>query len=344
MKVIMGAIKEFNDDALMLAGQLGAKGFHFNTPPIAANDEDFWTVRALKWLKEYTEKFGLSLDMIENVPIRFLDKIIMGLPGRDEQIENYIKILHNMGKVGIPVLGHHFCPTWAWRTTVSKPYRCGATVSAYNKADENKAPNAYAVSRHHMINMENKDNPPTSDDLWNNFTYFIKAVIPEAEKAGVKLITHPSDPPLPVVAGVERIFISKEDYLKAEKIADNPAWGINLCMGTFSQLGGEEYVLDMIREFAPRKRIHMVHFRDVQGTVDNFSECFLGEGRYNPCKVMRELAKYNYDGLVLDDHVPYLTNDTRWGHTSRAYEFGYINGMASMMKYDDETNIFADSE
>ena len=89
MKVIMGAIKEFNDDALMLAGQLGAKGFHFNTPPIAENDEKYWTVRALKWLKEYTEKFGLTLDMIENVPIRFFDKIIMGLPGRDEQIENF---------------------------------------------------------------------------------------------------------------------------------------------------------------------------------------------------------------------------------------------------------------
>ena len=84
----------------MLAGQLGAKGFHFNTPPIAENDEKYWTVRALKWLKEYTEKFGLTLDMIENVPIRFLDKIIMGLPGRDEQIENYIKN-HEEGKIPI---------------------------------------------------------------------------------------------------------------------------------------------------------------------------------------------------------------------------------------------------
>lgn len=335
MKVIMGAIKEFNDDALMLAKQLGAEGFHFNTPPIAADDENYWTETALKWLKDYTNKFGLRLEMIENVPIRFLDKIIMGTPGRDEQIENYIKILHNMGKAGIPILGHHFCPTWAWRTSITKPYRGGATVSAYDRAIEDTVPNAYAVSKYHMITMD-KDAPvPTSADLWKNFEYFIKAVIPEAEKAKVKLITHPSDPPLPVVAGVERIFISKEDFLKAEKIADSPAWGINFCMGTFSQLGGEEYVLDMIREFVPRQRIHMVHFRDVQGTVENFSECFLGEGRYNPCRVLRELEKNGYDGLILDDHVPYLTNDTRWGHTSRAYEFGYITGMSAMMKYDN---------
>ncbi len=333
MKIILGAIKEFNDDALMMAKQLGAEGFHFNTPPIATNDENFWTVRALKWLKEYTEKFGLKLEMIENVPIRFLDKVIMGLPGRDEQIENYIKTLHNMGEVGIPILGHHFCPTWAWRTSITHPYRGGATVSAYDKSMENKVPNAYAVSKYHMITMGEDVVPPTAEKLWDNFTYFIKAVIPEAEKAGVKLITHPSDPPLEKVAGVERIFISKEDFLKAEKIAKNPAWGINFCMGTFSQKGGEECVLDMIHEFVPKNRIHMVHFRDVQGILENFSECYLGEGRYNPSKIMCALYDHGYRGLMLDDHVPYLTNDTRWGHTSRAFEFGFIRGMANMMEY-----------
>ena len=329
MKIIMGAIKEFNDDALMLARQLGSKGFHFNTPPIASTDEKYWTVRSLKWLREYTEKFGLSLEMIENVPIRFFDKIIMGLPGRDEQIENYIKTLHNMGEVGIPILGHHFCPTWAWRTSISKPYRGFATVSAYDRSVEDKVPNAYTVSRQHMITMGDDIIPPTADDLWKNFEYFIKAVIPEAERAGVRLITHPSDPPLRVVAGVERIFISKEDFLRAEKIADNPAWGINFCMGTFSQLGGEECVVDMLREFVPKKRVGMVHFRDVQGTVENFSECYLGDGRMNPARIMRELYENGYDGLLLDDHVPYLANDTRWGHTSRAYEFGYITGLAA---------------
>lgn len=333
MKIILGAIKEFNDDALLLAKQLGSEGFHFNTPPIATNDEKHWTVRALTWLKEYTEKFGLKLEMIENVPIRFFDKIIMGLPGRDEQIENYIKTLHNMGEVGIPILGHHFCPTWAWRTSITHPYRGGATVSAYDKSMEDKVPNAYAVSKYHMITMGEDVVPPTAEKLWENFTYFIKAVIPEAEKAGVKLITHPSDPPLEKVAGVERIFISKEDFIKAEKIADNPAWGINFCMGTFSQKGGEEYVLDMIREFVPKNRIHMVHFRDVQGTAECFSECYLGEGRYNPSKIMEALYKYGYRGLMLDDHVPYLTGDTRWGHMSRAFEFGFIRGMANMLEY-----------
>jgi len=333
MKIILGAIKEFDDDALMMARQLGCEGFHFNTPPIATEDEDFWTVRALKWLKEYTQKFELKLEMIENVPIRFFDKIILGTPGRDEQIENYIKTLYNMGEVGIPILGHHFCPTWAWRTSVREPYRGGALVSSYDRTLEAKGINAYAQSKNHMIAFDENEPPLTQEKLWENFTYFMKAVIPEAQKAGVKLITHPSDPPLETVAGVPRIFISQEDFERAEKIADNEAWGINFCMGTFSQLGGEECVMNMIKRFAPGNRIHMVHFRDVQGTVEKFKECFLGEGNYDPAKVLFALKEYGYEGLVLDDHVPFLTGDTRWGHTSRAYVHGYIKGLECMMNY-----------
>jgi len=110
-------------------------------------------------------------------------------------------------------------------------------------------------------------------------------------------------------------------------IANNEAWGINFCMGTFSQLGGEECVLDMIDRFMPRNKIHMIHFRDVQGQVEKFKECFLGDGNYNPSKVMRKLIEYGYDGLILDDHVPYLTGDSRWGHISRAYTYGYLKGL-----------------
>ena len=34
---------------------------------------------------------------------------------------------------------------------------------------------------------------------------------------------------------------------------------------------------------------------------------------------------------MLDDHVPFLTSDTRWGHTARAYTFGYLKGLTKML-------------
>jgi mannonate dehydratase len=338
MKIILGAIKEFNDDALLMAKQLGCDGFHFNTPPIATNDEDFWTIRALTWLKEYTEKFDLKLEMIENVPIRFFQSIMLGSKDRDEKIENYAKTIRNMGEVGIPILGHHFCPTWAWRTSITEPTRGGAKASAFNAKLAKSGVNAYAVSAQHMAQFKDGENIPTAEDLWKNYEYFIKAVAPIAEKAGVKLIVHPSDPPVKNLAGVDRIFICKEDFIRAEKLANSNAWGINFCMGTFSQLGGEQAVMEMIEEFVPRDKIHMIHFRDVQGTIEDFKECFLGDGRYDPAKIMYALKKYGYKGLILDDHVPFINNDTRWGHTARANALGYLRGMQKMMDFAIDKN------
>ena len=333
MKIILGAIKEFNDDALLMARQLGSEGFHFNTPPIATSDEDYWTVRALKWLKEYTEKFELKLEMIENVPIRFFEAIMLGTKDRDEKIENYIKTIRNMGEVGIPILGHHFCPTWAWRTSISTPTRGGAKATSYNSKLAESGINAYAISAQHMAKFKDGTELPTRESLWKNYEYFIKAVLPEAERVGVKLIAHPSDPPVKKLAGVERIFISQEDFELADDMTKSDAWGINFCMGTFSQLGGEEAVLGMIKRFVPKNKIHMVHFRDVQGTIDDFCECFPGDGRYNPAKIMHALYKNGYNGLMLDDHVPFINNDTRWGHTARANVFGYLRGLEKMMEF-----------
>lgn len=334
MKILFGALKEFNDDAMLMANLMGSEGIHFNTPPIATNDENFWTESSLRWLKEYGKRFQLKVEMIENVPVRFIDKIFLGTEGRDEQIENYIKTIKNMGKVGIPLLGHHFCPTWVWRTSSDYPYSLGAGVTAFDKSLIGKVKNATKSSALHKLELPDGETF-TRERLWNNFAYFMNAVLPEAEKSGVRLITHPSDPPIKKIAGAERIFISKEDYLKAENITNSDAWGINLCIGCFSQLGGEDSVLDMIRTFVPKGKVSMVHLRDVQGTIDCFNECLLGKGRFNPAKVLIELKKCGYEGLVMEDHVPFLAGDTRWGHTTRAYQNGYIQGLRAMLDYLD---------
>ena len=112
-------------------------------------------------------------------------------------------------------------------------------------------------------------------------------------------------------------------------------WGLNLCLGCFSQLGGEPYVLDMIDTFVPRGKVSIVHLRDVQGTIERFQECFLGDGNYDPAKVLTRLKRCGYNGIVIDDHVPFLTDDTRWGRTARAFENGYIQGMKAMLDYLD---------
>lgn len=323
MRAIFGALKEFNDDAMLMAKQLGSDGIHFNTPPIPG--EKTWEQDALQYLIDYSAKFDLKVEMIENVPIRFYDKVLLGQPGRDEQIENYINIIRNMGKVGIPILGHHFCPNWAWRTTLTEKGRGGANVAAYDKSKESNG-NAYIYP--YITDAVF----PDREKLWENYTYFIQAVLPAAEESGVVLAIHPSDPPLPVVDGKSRIFISLDDFKRGEKITNSDAWKVNLCLGCFSQLGGEDAALEAIRYLGSRNKIAMVHLRDVQGTGECFKECFLGEGNCDPARLLRALRDVGYDGCLMDDHVPYIINATRWGHTARANANGYIRGMLQMME------------
>ena len=323
MQAIFGALKEFNDDAMLMAKQLGSDGIHFNTPPIPGAKT--WDQDALQYLIDYSAKFDLKVEMIENVPIRFYDKVLLGLPGRDEQIENYINIIRNMGKVGIPILGHHFCPNWAWRTTLTEKGRGGSNVAAYDKSKEANG-NAYIYP--YITDAEF----PDREGLWANYTYFIKAVLPAAEESGVVLAIHPSDPPLPEVDGKSRIFISLDDFKYGEQITNSDAWKVNLCLGCFSQINGEESALEAIHYLGQRDKIAMVHLRDVQGTGECFKECLLGEGNYDPAKLIMALHEVGYDGCIMDDHVPYIVNATRWGHTARANAHGYIRGMIRMME------------
>jgi mannonate dehydratase len=66
----------------------------------------------------------------------------------------------------------------------------------------------------------------TKDEIWANYTYFIKQVVPVAEEAGVRIGIHPDDPPVPVLAGVPRcIFGNFEGYKRAMEIAQQSQRG-----------------------------------------------------------------------------------------------------------------------
>ncbi len=78
-------------------------------------------------------------------------------------------------------------------------------------------------------------------------------------------------------------------------------------------------------------KILYVHFRDVQGTVPQFAECFLGEGNFRPPTVIRALHRVGFDGFLLDDHVPFMVDDTQYGHRGRAHAIGYLQGLLDML-------------
>jgi mannonate dehydratase len=104
-------------------------------------------------------------------------------------------------------------------------------------------------------------------------------------------------------------------------------------MGCWSEMRAGAGVLDAIEYFGSRGKIFYVHFRDVQGGADNFQECFLGEGNWDPAEIMLLLRRNGFDGFLLDDHVPHMDDDTPWGHRARAHAIGYMQGLLNMLDY-----------
>ena len=332
---------ELSDENLQFARQLGLTSVRSGTPWRWLPGEHRWEYEDLRALRERVESFGLTYEAIENVPQHFFDKVMLGLPGRDEQIAHYCATIRNMGRAGIPILGYHFMPNAVWRTSRTTPGRGGAAVTSFDMALVGQtAPGAQRAFVQNVSPAIDEmwgavdELVVTEEQMWANYAYFLRAVLPVAEESGVRLALHPDDPPVPQLAGVARIFISVENFKRAHAMSDgSPAWGLDLCLGCCSEMpGGAANVKSMIEFFGPKGRIFYIHFRDVQGTVPTFAECFIGEGNYNAAEMMLLLKRSGFTGFLLDDHVPHVVDDTPWGHRGRAHAIGYMQGLLAMME------------
>jgi mannonate dehydratase len=312
MRLAIGLPSRAGDDDLTYARQLGCEGVVLATPASLPGDQG-WEYEDLLRLRQQVESHELRLEAIQNMPPSFLDKIRLGLPGRDEQIEHVRATIRNLGRAGVPILGYNWRPNQLYRTG-TKPTRGGAIVTTFDARLARDLPLSHGRAY-------------SADEMWANYEYFLKAVLPVAEEAGVRLALHPDDPPGQTIGGVARIFGSFEAFERASRLVESPSWALLFCVGCWSEMGGEANVLRGIRHFGPRHQIAYVHFRDVQGVGDEFAECFIGEGNLNVTTVLRALKDVGFDGCLIDDHVPQLLGDDGWHPRGRAYSTGYLAGL-----------------
>ena len=318
IRVAIGQFNELSHERLTFAQQIGASGVLLNTPVLPGDQR--WETHDLQWLRRRCDQYGLRLEALENVPTSFYDRAMLGLDGRDQQIANYQATIRNMGEAGIPILGYHWMPNSVWRTPSVKG-RGGAIVTAFDIAQIDSAPLVAGVRKHPLLG----DRELSAEQMWDNYQYFMERVLPVAEAAGVTLALHPDDPPVPMLGGIARLFGSFEGFRRAVETFASPRHGLDFCMGCWSEMGPG--AIEAIRYFGARGKIVYVHFRDVQGHVPVFQECFLGEGNLDLVAAMRALKEVGFSGFIIDDHVPQLIDDTGWGHRGRAHATGYIMGL-----------------
>ena len=342
IRIAVGQFHELTDERLRFAAQIGATGLQMNNPTLPGDKR--WEEADIRALVDRVKAFGLKFEAIENVPTHFYHLAMLGLDGRDEQIENYQATIRAVARAGIPVLGYHFMPNSVWTTDRNATTRGGAVARRFDMSVvEANAGNLdllrsfmpTTLGRASSMPLFGKDGPVVTEaQMWANYEYFIKAVLPVAEAEGLRLALHPDDPPVPMLGGVARLFWRPEGFKRAFELAGNSeAWALDLCLGCCSEMtGGKANVREMIEYFGPSGALAYIHFRDVQGTVPDFTECFIGDGNYDPAEVMELLVKNGFDGILLDDHVPKMDGDSDWNHRGRAHAIGYMQGLLRMVQ------------
>jgi mannonate dehydratase len=279
--------------------------------------ERSWSRDAIARLQATYEAAGFELTAIEDTPP--LDRVRLGMPGREEQLDAFCEQVRAMGEAGIPTLCYNWVPVYSWaRTGLAVAERGGALTTEYDHAAMSAAPERPEAGL------------ATEAALWENFEYFLRRVVPVAEEAGVQLALHPDDPPISPVRGLGRIMRSVDAFRRVLELVPSPANGITLCQGNFALMTDD--LPAVIREFGSAGAIKFVHFRDVRGTPSHFAETFHDNGPTDMLACMRAYEDVGFDGALRPDHVPTLYGESNdkpgYAILGRLFAVGYIRGLS----------------
>jgi mannonate dehydratase len=278
-----------------------------------------WDFAPLQRMKDRYGAAGFELRVIEARPP--LNRAKRGLPGRDEEIATVATLIESMGRLGVPVWCYEWMTDFNWvRTNMATPSRGGSVVTSFDLRD---------------VPEDLTAGPPISEEeLWANLEYFLKAVLPVAEKAGVRLSMHPDDPPLSPIRGIGRIMRSLENFQRLVELVPSPMNTITLCQGNFTLMTDD--LPAAIRRFG--RKISFVHFRDVRGVPEKFEETWHDAGKTDMLACMRAYREIGFEGVLRPDHVPTVEGDSNdnagYSAFGRLYAIGYIRGLREAVYRD----------
>jgi mannonate dehydratase len=301
-KLCMGGSTNPDEAEIRKIKQLGITHVITGAEPIP------WKVKDLRRMVNRYERAGVK---IQDTYISGFDKAINGEKGRDKQIEDVKKSIRAAGKVGLPVLEYN----WYAHRLMEGYYEVeGRGGAGYTAFDYSRAKNLPLLEGEKVL---------SAGELWNNYTYFLKKVIPVAEKAGVRMAVHPNDPPAPKTrGGSAQILTTFHDFKRLINIVDSPSNGMTGHPGYYNELGIDG--LKVLRYLGHRDRINHLHYRNTRMFVPHkkYWEVFPDNGQVDMFTAMREIIRLGYTRGIIAEHPRALD-----------YDREHKNGITGQYKY-----------
>ena len=311
MRVQQGVSSSCTDDQLLFIRQQGIRHV------FALFEDQHTDYDSVMRFVERVRKFNLTITDAGNTHLYKNPQFHLGLSERDRAIEEYNRFNRVLAKAGIPIV----YMTWEPNQVLSTAYR----VSDHTQG---------AVGR--IVDIEEMKKRPfthgrqyTEEEIWENFRYWLDRVLPVCEEEGLTIALHPNDPPMDCLVGIPNLIHSADCYKKAFAMAnDSPRLGMKMCFGCWLE-GGEAFgdLLSDIAYFVDRKKVLIVHFRNVSSPMPYFEETLLEDGYMNMYEAMKQLVRHDYDGLIHVDHVPEYVESCGGKNASMAYSTGYMKGL-----------------
>jgi mannonate dehydratase len=300
-KICLGVRPDLDEAGMRQLKQIGVDYVLSGGPTIPWEEAD---------IRGRMERFKAGGLTVCNLMISGFNDVIWGRPGADAQIENIIKSIRAAGKAGLPVIEYNF---YAHRLTEGYKEeigRAGAGYTAYDYELSKNLPPREGVGTH------------TRAEQLKGAERFLKAIVPEAEKANVRLALHPNDPPVPLSRGSEQIMASFEHWKQYLNLVKSPYNGMTFDCGVTRETG--EDPVAVCRYLGERDCINHVHFRNVVVRKPNvdYTEVFLDNGQVNMFAVMTELVRQKYPRGLYPEHPRAIDMDRERGQIRDQYPGG----------------------
>ena len=273
---------------------------------------EFELTNASHWRRVHEDfvNFGIKPVIIEPMPNELHDHIKAGDEKRDESIEKVIRMFPIMEALDIRCICFNWMAHIGWYRNQTLTERGGAKVTGFSLKD--------------FVPVEASI---TEQELWDNYAYFLNAVIPYAEKHGIQLALHPDDPPMSL-GNVARIMTGYENIRRAVcEMVPSKNLGVTMCQATYHIMGEDlQKVIPALAE-----KIFFVHFRNTTGTITNYRETFHDNGEIKMAEIMKLYRKCGVNVPIRVDHVPTMVGEAvvnqGYDAQGRLYAIGYLKGI-----------------